>query len=69
MTAGCILIRLLLQSDAKEDGMTIGDYYDSVAERRRVAQAELDAARAAGASKEVIARLEERVLWAGYTGD
>ncbi len=49
--------------------MTIGDYYDSVAERRRVAQAELDAARAAGASKEVIARLEERVLWAGYTGD
>lgn len=48
---------------------SIGGYY----ERKRLAaeavRREIEAARAAGASSREIQRLEEKCLWAGYTGD
>lgn len=47
----------------------IDQYYRDIEARKRKAEQVLQEARKRGADRKEIAKLEERALWAGYTGD
>lgn len=47
----------------------IQKHYDDCRRKQQEAYAELEAARKRGADAKEIKRLEDKALWAGYTGD
>jgi hypothetical protein len=61
------IARMAEVESSQSDG--IGNYYASVDKRRKEAQSKLSEARSGNADSKTIASLENKALWAGYTGD